>query len=71
MSLVRGVTARSSCSGEILKPSSRLVLTTTGTPPGKQDQVGVGQPVGSGDYHLVARVQKHLEHVVDGVLAAV
>src|SRR5580765_238050 len=68
--LVRGVTAASSCSIETRKPVASVVGSTTGTPP-PSVILGVRRPVRRGQQHFVAGVTQDLEGVVDRVLTAV
>ena len=54
-----------------LEPGSQVVGSSTGTPPARRIDLGVGRPVRRREQHLVAGVEQGGEGLLDGLLAAV
>jgi hypothetical protein len=68
--LVFGVIAASSCSGVSLKPRLDPAFHRHRRAAGQQHHVGIADPVGRGDDHLVARIAGGHQRVVQDLLAA-
>ena len=62
--------AAASARGVILKPSSMLAETMTGSAVGQFDHVGIGDPVRCGNDRFIARIQDGAADVVAGLLGA-
>ena len=68
--MVRGVIARSSCSGLILKPDSAVGDDRYRLAAGEHHHVRIAHPIGRRNDHLVARIERRHEGVVEHLLAA-
>ncbi len=67
---MRGESAASSASGRRRKPSSSVVGTMTGVAPDEPHLLGVADPVGRGDDHLVPGLVQREREVEEHVLGA-